>query len=190
MQSPSDDQAPTNTPFSTQTQSSLALRRAMHRSEQNSALAEKLQQMRLRIAPIVNVTTGLPPSVFPATMLHLFLLTEEELDRMAAFYSQTNPNPTPTSLTFAYPSTMDWNRELLQNDPSLPENCRLSDLERLKIKMRMFAKFIGMRGAETPRWEYERGVEIMANKIEHRVRGEEQEEMRRKLFMGPRAWQS
>ena len=162
----------------------------MNPPKQKSALAEKLQQMRLRIAPIVDVATGVPPSAFPATMLQLFLLTEKELDHMAAYYSQTNPNPTPTSLTFAYPSTMDWNREVLDNDTSLPENCRLSDLERLKIKMRMFARFIGMTGAETPRWEYERGVEILANRIGHRVRGEEQEEMRRKLFMGPRAWQS
>ena len=162
----------------------------MHLADRNPALAAKLQQMRLQIAPIVDVTTGLPPSSFPSTMLQLFLLTEEELDLMATYYSQTNPNPTPTSLTFAYPCTMDWNRELLNNDLNLPENCRLSDLERLKVKMRMFARFIGMRGAETPKWEYERGVEILANRIEHRIRWEEQEETRRKFFMGPRAWQS
>ena len=178
----------TNPP--THLQTNLFHRRAMHLAGRNPALAAKLQQMRLKIAPIVNVANGLPPSTFPSTMLHLFLLTEKDLDLMAEYYSQTNPNPTPTSLTFAYPSTMDWNRELLQVDPTLPANCQLSDEERLKIKMRMFARFIGMRGAETPRWEYERGVEILANRIEHRVRGEEQEEMRRKIFMGPRAWRS
>lgn len=109
---------------------------------------------------------------------------------MADYYSQTNPNPTPTSLTFAYPTTMDWNRDLLCVDPTLPEDCRLSDVERLRVKMRMFARFIGMRGAETPRWEYQRGVEILANRIGHQIRDEEKEEARRKLFMGPRAWQS
>lgn len=162
----------------------------MYLADRNPALAAKLEQMRLKIAPIVNVTTSLPPSNFPNTMLQLFLLTEEDLDLMAAFYSQTNPAPTPTSLTFAYPCTMDWNRELLKNDSSWPEKCRLNDLERLKVKMRMFVRFIGMRGAETPRWEYERGVEILANRIEQRILWEEEEEMRRKLFMGPRAWQS
>lgn len=123
-------------------------------------------------------------------MLQLFLLTEAELDYMAAYYSQTNPSPSPTSLTFAYPQTMDWNRELLKNDADMPENCKLNDVERLKVKTRMFAKFIGMRGAETPRWEYERGVDILAKRIERQVRAEEEMEQRRKLFMGPRPWQA
>ncbi|OAF99083.1 uncharacterized protein CC84DRAFT_1169781 [Paraphaeosphaeria sporulosa] len=109
---------------------------------------------------------------------------------MAAYYSQNNPDPSPTSLTFAYPQTMDWNRELLRNEPGMLAEEKLSDVERLKVKIRMFARFIGMKGAETPRWEYERGVEILARRIERRVRLEEETEMRRKVFMGPRAWQA
>lgn len=184
---PSQPHKPKNKKLPTIT---LAHRRAMALSQRNPALAQKLSQMRLKIAPIVNITTGLPPSPFPTTMLSLFVLTEPELDAMAAYYSQTDPSPSPTSLTFAYPQTMDWNRELLRNEPGMLPEEKLSDVERLKVKMRMFARFIGMRGAETPRWEYERGVEILARRIERRVRWEEELEMRRKVFMGPRAWQA
>lgn len=69
----------------------------------------------------------------------------------------------------------------------LPEDCKLDKLERLKIKMRMFARFVGMRGAETPGWEYERQIEILGNKVRWEVRREEEEEERRgKVFEGPR----
>jgi hypothetical protein len=72
----------------------------------------------------------------------------------------------------------------------MEEEEKLSDVERLSVKMRMFAQFIGRTGAETPRWEYERGVEILASRIERQIRWEEELEQRRKLFMGPRAWQA
>jgi hypothetical protein len=49
----------------------------------------------------------------------------------------------------------------------------------------MFARFIGIRGAETPRWEYERQVEILRAKIERSVRDEEA--ARSKLCRGPDA---
>lgn len=158
-------------------------------AHRNPALANKINQMRLTIAPIVHIHTGEPASPFPLTMLQLFLLNEPQLDAMAAYYSQTSTSPSPTSLKFAYPQTMDWNRPCLSNDPSLPENCKLSDLERLRVKMRMFARFIGMRGAETPRWEYERQVEILACKIERTVREEARVEAR-KFYSGRNAWPS
>lgn len=150
-------------------------------AERNPKLAAKISQMRLTIAPIVHIETGLAPPCFPATMLHLFLLTEAQLDAMAAYYSQSRR--TPTAHTFAYPQIMDWHRPFLATDASLPEKCRLSDLERLKVKTRMFARFIGMRGAETPRWEYERQVEILRNKIERNIR--EEECIREKFYWGP-----
>ncbi|KAF1959140.1 hypothetical protein CC80DRAFT_406738 [Byssothecium circinans] len=152
-------------------------------AQRNPALAEKIEQLRLTIAPIVHVQTGIPPPSFPSCMLQLFLLTESELDAMAEYYSQTSLSPmtnvcnahllSPCDLKNAYPQTMDWSRPFLNTDPTLPENCKLTDIERLKVKMRMFARFIGMRGAETPKWEYERQVEILRNKIEKSVREEE-----------------
>jgi hypothetical protein len=162
-------------------------------SERNPALAHKIGQMRLTIAPIVHVCTGKPPPIFPETMLQMFLLTEAQLDIMASYYSQLNiptstapstTDPSASSLRLAYPQTMDWSRPFLSTDPSLPENCRLTDLERLKVKMRMFARFVGMRGAETPRWEIERQVEILRNKIERSVREEVGNRGRGKLYWG------
>jgi hypothetical protein len=148
-------------------------------SARNPELAEKISQMRLTIAPIVHVENGLPAPDFPPMMLNLFLLTEAQLDALAHFYSQS----TPDALTHQYPQTMDWSKPFLEKDATLPENCRLSELERVKVKMRMFARFIGMRGAETPKWEYERQVEILSNKIARSV--EEEERSLRKVWLGP-----
>jgi hypothetical protein len=148
-------------------------------SSRNPELAEKISQMRLTIAPIVHVENGLPAPDFPSMMLNLFLLTEAQLDALAHFYSQS----TPDALTHQYPQTMDWSKPFLEKDATLPENCRLSELERVKVKMRMFARFIGMRGAETPKWEYERQVEVLSNKIAKSV--EEEERSLRKVWLGP-----
>jgi hypothetical protein len=148
-------------------------------NSRNPELADKISQMRLTIAPIVHVQTGLPGSHFPPMMLNLFLLTEEQLDHLAHSYSQS----TPDDFTDQYPQNMDWANPFLDHDKSLPENCKLSELERVKVKMRMFARFIGMRGAETPKWEYERQMEILANKVARCV--EEEEMSKRKVFVGP-----
>jgi hypothetical protein len=156
--------------------------RKMPLSERNPALAKKISQMRLTIAPIVHVETGRPAPGFPATMLDLFLLTESQLDALATYYHQT----CLTDLTHQYPQTMNWTQPFLDHDNALPENCRLGELERLKIKMRMFARFIGMRGAETPKWEYERQVEILRNKTRRSVQ-EEEERSLRKFYYGPRS---
>ncbi|KAF2281174.1 uncharacterized protein EI97DRAFT_454388 [Westerdykella ornata] len=135
--------------------------------------ADKLSQLRLKIAPIVHLETGLPPPEFPSNLLSLFLLTESDLDSMAHYYSQV----TPDRLTYAYPQTMDWNRPILERPrPGEPPECRLSDYERLRVKMRMFAKFIGMKGAETPRWEMERQMELWGRQMEDWVRREKEEE--------------
>ncbi|KAF3051947.1 hypothetical protein E8E11_007561 [Didymella keratinophila] len=149
--------------------------------ERNPELALKISQMRLTVAPIVHVQTGVPAPDFPSTMLSLFTLTEAQLDRLAEYYSQSH---TPTVLTYRYPTTMDWSKPVLQNDPTLPEDCKLTDIERLKIKMRMFARFIGMRGADTPLWEHERAIELLGNKIGHWVRQEKEDTLQAKGYRG------
>jgi hypothetical protein len=155
------------------------LARRMPISRRSSKLALKISCMRLAIAPIVHVQTGLPGAGFPDTMLHLFLLTESQLDQLAQYYSQI----TPCELTHQYPQTMDWSKPFLCTDDTLPDNCKLSELERVKVKMRMFARFIGMRGTETPLWECERQVEILHNKVRRSV--EEEEKSLRKAYLGP-----
>ncbi|KAF2662828.1 hypothetical protein K491DRAFT_672679 [Lophiostoma macrostomum CBS 122681] len=177
-----------------------------HTNPSPSRLQQKISQMRLTIAPIVHVESGQPPPHFPSTMLELFLLTEDQLDAMAHYYSQTG---TPSAQTYMYPQTMDWNRPMLcnpSNTTTIPntsssssstsntiqrrdretieDDLRLTDYERLKVKMRMFARFIGMRGAETPLWEYERQVDILRRRIERSV-AEEENRMERKGYRGP-----
>lgn len=151
----------------------------MRLSGRNPALVHKISEMRLTIAPIVHVETGKPAPDFPSTMLHLFLLTEAQLDALASYYSQTRT----TDLTHQYPQTMNWQQPFLDTSETLPENCKLAELERLKIKMRMFARFIGMRGADTPRWEYDRQIEILRNKIQRNIL--EEETMLKKFYWGP-----
>ncbi|KAF2001167.1 hypothetical protein P154DRAFT_596788 [Amniculicola lignicola CBS 123094] len=162
-------------------------------AQRNPALAEKLSHMRLTIAPIVHVQTGIAPPEFPPNMLSLFLLTEPDLDSMAQYYSQS----TLDEFTHMYPQTMDWNRPFLnKNDNSLfsiyhldqngnSTEGRLTDHERLKIKMRMFARFIGLRGTETPRWEYERQMEVLQERIKWSLEEEERRNVERKCYRGP-----
>lgn len=154
-------------------------------ADRNPQLAEKISHMRLNIAPIVHVETGIPPAQFPSTMLELFLLTEPQLDEMARYYSQS----TPSALTHCYPQTMNWDQPFPakpQDGESVPEDCRLSDYERLKVKMRMFARFIGMKGADTPKWEYERQMEILKARIDKSIIEEERAVLGgRKFFRGP-----
>lgn len=147
--------------------------------DRNPALALKIEQMRLTLAPIVHVTTGVPAPDFPRTILSFSLLTEDQLDALAQYYDQD----TPTALAYdQYPETMNWKLPFLCKDTALPENCRLSELERLCVKKRMFARFIGMRGTHTPRWEDERQVEILINRIKRSV---QEEERLSKGYWGP-----
>ncbi|KAF2013203.1 hypothetical protein BU24DRAFT_232056 [Aaosphaeria arxii CBS 175.79] len=151
-------------------------------AKRNPLLAEKIKQMRLNIAPIVHIYTGQCPPEFPSTLLELFLLTEDELDSMAHFYAQIYPDET----TNLYPQVMDFNQPYLSRPTEgddLPDSCRMTSYERLRVKMRIFARFIGMRGAETPRWEYERQMDIIVARIEHEVQ-EEQRAMSTKSYRG------
>lgn len=167
------------------TQPRYILRTKRSIADRNPELAHKISQMRLTIAPIIHVVTGQPAPDFPHTMLSLFTLTEAQLDALAAYYSQSqDQSDFLNSLKYQYPQTMDWSKPFLDKDPQLPEQCKLTEMERLKVKMRMFARFIGMRGAETPQWEYERQIEILGNKIGRVVREEEEEAERSKVWRG------
>jgi hypothetical protein len=158
----------------------------MSPKDRNPELSEKISQMRLTLAPLVHTETCQPPPDFPTTLLQLFLLTEEQLDIMARFYSQS----TPSALTTSYPSTMNWNKEFLAKPTTytnVPDDCRLTNIERHMIKMRMFAKFIGMRGAETPTWEYERQIEILEAQIKRSIEEEACIDTP-KIYQGPQSF--
>ncbi|OJD33880.1 pre-mrna splicing [Diplodia corticola] len=107
--------------------------------EKREAFARKVAHMRLKIMPIYPLPGGPPHHDFPLTMLQFYLLGESQLDAMATYYSQSVVNEWTTK----YPGFMAWDAEFFA-DPAL------SETERVKIKLRKFGHFIGLRGCETP----------------------------------------
>jgi hypothetical protein len=71
---------------------------------------------------------------------------------------------------------MNWDRDFLavpdvvmnreEQEACLPEE------ERVAIKRRMFGKFIGLRGCDTPVGEFEKRVKFFEGKVERGVRRE------------------
>ncbi|GAB1311294.1 Origin recognition complex subunit 3 [Madurella fahalii] len=95
----------------------------------NPALHRKLTQMSLKLAPLVQLTTGAVHPDFPRSLLGFWLLTEGQLDALAHFYHQR----TPCRWTGHYPCPVSW-------PPGLT----------LEEKRRKLGKFIGLRGCDTP----------------------------------------
>ncbi|EHA53702.1 hypothetical protein MGG_04411 [Pyricularia oryzae 70-15] len=128
QQSSSSPSSPTSIPTSSfPCPSATAL--GQRRAARNPALAQKLAQMALPLAPLVQLTTGQIHPAFPATLLSFWLLTDDELESLASFYHQR----TPSNLSRFYPCPVSWS----------------SDLP-LEEKRRKLGKFIGLRGCETP----------------------------------------
>ncbi|CAK7239677.1 MAG: hypothetical protein STHCBS139747_001112 [Sporothrix thermara] len=107
--------------------SSLAARRMARRP----ALEAKLQHMAQTLQPLVHAATGDVHPYFPLTIVQFWLLSDEQLDALASFYHQR----TPHALKQCYPCPVSWPRRGLT----------------LEDKRRKFARFIGLRGCETPR---------------------------------------
>ncbi|KAI1356521.1 hypothetical protein F5Y01DRAFT_323913 [Xylaria sp. FL0043] len=99
------------------------------RAANNAAFKQKLDQMALPLAPLVQLPTGKIHPSFPMTLLKFWLLTDEELEELAHFYHQRTPN----QYTLHYPCPVNWS-----SDMSLEE------------KRRKIGRFIGLRGCESP----------------------------------------
>ena len=69
------------------------------RAANNAAFKQKLQEMALPLAPLVQLTTGDVHPAFPCTLLNFWLLTDSQLEELAHFYHQR----TPSRYTFHYP---------------------------------------------------------------------------------------
>ncbi|KAH6685360.1 hypothetical protein F5X68DRAFT_262613 [Plectosphaerella plurivora] len=102
---------------------------AARRSAKSPAFREKLRQMTLPLAPLVQMTTGAVHPHFPTTLLKFWLLTESQLDDLALFYHQRTPGP----WTSQYPCPITW-----------PAGLKVEE------KRRKMGKFIGLRGCVTP----------------------------------------
>ncbi|XDG06554.1 hypothetical protein ABKA04_006169 [Annulohypoxylon sp. FPYF3050] len=129
------------------------------RAAKNAAFAEKLRQMALPLAPLVQLTTGEIHPSFPGTLLNFWLLTDAQLEELAHFYHQR----TPCRWTFHYPCPIAWN----------------SDMP-LEEKRRRIGRFIGLRGCETP-IRVKTEDEIMEEARRARI-AEEEDVWRRKLY--------
>jgi hypothetical protein len=81
-----------------QSQQSLAMF-GERRAASNAAFKQKLGQMALPLAPLVQLTTGDVHPAFPGTLLNFWLLTDSQLEEIAHFYHQR----TPCRYTFHYP---------------------------------------------------------------------------------------
>ncbi|KAI9640813.1 hypothetical protein NHQ30_010653 [Ciborinia camelliae] len=127
----------------------------------NPALAAKLAQMALPLAPLVRITNGEVHPSFPKLLVNFWLLTAAELDDLAHFYHQR----TPCEWTMHYPCPIPWDVN--------------ADLE---VKRRRLGRFIGLRGCESP------VVVESVEEIERRVRKERarraEEEMWKKKSWG------
>lgn len=140
----------------------------------NPKLAHKLRQMALPLSPLVQLTTGTVHPNFPATVLHFWLLTNDQLESLASFYHQTRPSPWSSQ----YPCPVRW-----RSDVPLEE------------KRRRMGRFIGLRGCEpssgpgSPRFS----AALLASKSEEELMREirlaamtnDEEAIRRKMCPGP-----
>ncbi|KAI0176284.1 hypothetical protein GGR52DRAFT_571249 [Hypoxylon sp. FL1284] len=116
-------------PTATQQQQQQPTLIGQRRAGGDAAFREKLAQMALPLAPLVQLTTGAVHPAFPGTLLSFWLLTDAELEQLAHFYHQR----TPCRWTYHYPCPVPWS----------------SDVP-LEEKRRRIGRFIGLRGCESP----------------------------------------
>ncbi|KAM3505118.1 hypothetical protein MY10362_003157 [Beauveria mimosiformis] len=120
---------------STSASAAAAAKSASTLLARNPALAHKLRQMALPLSPLVQLTTGAVHPDFPSNVLQFWLLTDAQLEALAAFYHQTVPAGAraPSPWAAQYPCPVRW-----RSDASL------------ESKRRRMGRFIGLRGCETP----------------------------------------
>ncbi len=135
----------------------------------NPDFARKIAHLRLELAPLYSLSRNHIHPDFPRTMLQFNLLTEAELDDLASFYDQS----TPTDLTFMYPACMRWDKEFFtQVKEAQAKGKGLSAEQRMAMKRRMFGKFIGLRGMDTPMVEVETKIRWLEQRMQASIEAE------------------
>ena len=174
---------------------SLDSRPAFSDSDQSSRnrdggllLNRRFKHLLRPLAPLLSIETGQPHPHFPKTLLHFHLLSQAELDNLAAFYHQRSPSDFSTQ--YPMPIVARWDSPPDANDtdidPQPPELARLlgADPEvvsQLNCKRRRFGRFMGLQGMEsadgdkegTMREEMERWVQREIARREWRDRERE-----------------
>ncbi|KAF2088243.1 hypothetical protein K490DRAFT_40170 [Saccharata proteae CBS 121410] len=127
--------------------------------------ASKIATLRLALCPLYPLPAGAPHPCFPSTILNFWLLSESQLDSLAAYYSQV----TRDEYTDQYPKPMDWDADFMAEAP-------MTDAQRVQVKRRKFGKFIGLRGCDTPLSEVEMRLETTQARLRRIVAEEEAKE--------------
>ena len=94
-------------------------------------LRRHIEHLGLSLHPLLAIDTGNPHKIFPKTLLHYHILTDEQLDSLAHFYHQS----TPSEFSLAYPAPIVY---------------RWSKKADIEDKRRRFGRFVGLRGCESP----------------------------------------
>ncbi|MCJ1287465.1 hypothetical protein MMC26_006817 [Xylographa opegraphella] len=95
------------------------------------SFSDRIARLRLPLAPLLSITTGIAHPAFPPTLLHYHLLTEAALDELAHHYHQR----TPELASFMYPA---------------PVVNRWDCAADIECKRRWWGRFVGLRGCESP----------------------------------------
>ena len=103
--------------------------------ESVSLFHRRLNHLRAPLHPLVSLTTGLPHSDFPKTILHYHLLTSPQLDALAHHYHQRTP--CEWSLRYPCPVVDRW---------KLEEGTEKA----IGGKRRRFGRFVGFGGCDSP----------------------------------------
>ncbi|KAI9701655.1 MAG: hypothetical protein M1820_006426 [Bogoriella megaspora] len=144
-------------------------------ADRNPAMAQKIESLRLTLAPIVPLPTGPSHPEFPKTLLNFWLLTEGQLDSLAHYYHQS----TPCVWTNQYPANMNWDVSFFNRTAN---SGQMSEKQRIAIKRRKFGKFIGMNGCETPVEEVEFRLQVLEAELAQSLRRAEHAMMPHRKF--------
>ncbi|KAF2754068.1 hypothetical protein EJ05DRAFT_147525 [Pseudovirgaria hyperparasitica] len=92
--------------------------------DRNPSLTHKIDQMRLTLAPIypIHIPAGPPHESYPRSVLHYWLLTEDEIDAFARYYHQVEH----TEYTSLYPACMGWDKGFLSRGQDIDRSNSVS----------------------------------------------------------------
>lgn len=152
-------------------------------SQRNPALAAKIAQLSLPLAPLVSLPNGQVHPQFPKTLLGFWLLTTDQLEELAHFYHQRTPGPWSNQ----YPCPIKWNKDAtigkLNLLPlSVQDTSVLTPILPKEEKRMKLGRFIGLRGCESP-------SELLTQEdIMEEVRKEREQQEEKDSFQGKRKW--
>lgn len=148
-------------------------------SQRNPALAAKISQLSLPLAPLVSLPNGQVHPQFPKTLLNFWLLTTDQLDELAHFYHQRTPGPWSSQ----YPCPINWRNDATIGKWNLSPTIVQTNSYAIQEEKRMkIGRFIGLRGCESP------SEMLTQEDILEEVRKEREQQAEKDISQGKRKW--